>query len=185
MCFADFSKAFDLINRTILFYKLMNSGCKGRVIDTFRSLYWKTYFRVKRNGKSSPPLLNKPVGWCLENVCETCVTTGQNNFALWYQRTLWPTSYGAVTLSYSQTLLMGFRDNSLAFKSCVRANRLLWMKPKRNLCVLVPLINLLFISIGDWSNKSGDTNICAPSYPTRRELNKIFFTCDLAALWID
>ena len=36
----------------------MNSGWKGRVIDTFRSLYRKTHFRVIRNGKSSPPLLN-------------------------------------------------------------------------------------------------------------------------------
>ena len=58
VCFVDFSKAFDLINRTILFYKLMNSGWKGRAIDTFRGMYRKTHFRVKRNGKSSPTLLN-------------------------------------------------------------------------------------------------------------------------------
>ena len=58
MCFVDFTQAFDLINRTILFYKPMNSGWKGIVVDTFRSLYRKTTFRVKRNGKSSPPLLN-------------------------------------------------------------------------------------------------------------------------------
>ena len=56
----------------------MNSGWKRRVIDTFRSLYWKTCFGVKCNGKSSPPLLNNigvdllirggAVGWCLENI---------------------------------------------------------------------------------------------------------------------
>ena len=58
-CFIDFSKAFDLINRTILFYKLIKkNGWKGKVIDTFRSLYRKTHFRVKRNGKLSPPLLS-------------------------------------------------------------------------------------------------------------------------------
>ena len=54
--FIDFSKAFDMVNRIILFYKLISSGWKGRVIDTFRSLYGKTHFRVKRNGKLSPPL---------------------------------------------------------------------------------------------------------------------------------
>ena len=57
-CFIDFSKAFDLINRTILFYKLIKNGWKGKLIDTFRSLYRKTHFRVKRNGKLSPPLLS-------------------------------------------------------------------------------------------------------------------------------
>ena len=58
ICVVDFSKAFDLINRTIVFYKLINSGWTGRAIDMFRSLYRNTHFRVKRNGKSSPPRLN-------------------------------------------------------------------------------------------------------------------------------
>ena len=58
VCFVDFSKAFDKINRSILFYKLMKNGWKGKVIDTFRSLYDKTHFRVKRNGKLSPVILN-------------------------------------------------------------------------------------------------------------------------------
>ena len=42
VCFVDFSKAFDLVNRNILFYKLMRSGWSGRVVDTLRSLYSKT-----------------------------------------------------------------------------------------------------------------------------------------------
>ena len=54
VCFVDFSKAFDVINRKILFYKLMNCGWKGRVIDTLRSLYDKSQFRVKRHDKLSP-----------------------------------------------------------------------------------------------------------------------------------
>ena len=37
------SEAFDLVNRHILFYKLMKQGYHGRVIDTLRSLYRKTY----------------------------------------------------------------------------------------------------------------------------------------------
>ena len=59
ICFADFSKAFDLVNRNILFYKLMKSGWSGRVIDTLRNLYSKTKFRVKCNGMLSPPILDE------------------------------------------------------------------------------------------------------------------------------
>ena len=47
-----------MINRKILFYKLIKNGWKSKVIDTFRSLYSKTHFRVKRNGKLSPPVLS-------------------------------------------------------------------------------------------------------------------------------
>ena len=53
VCYIDFSKAFGMVNRTILFYKLLSSGWTGRVIDTFRSLYGKTHFQVKRNGRLS------------------------------------------------------------------------------------------------------------------------------------
>ena len=54
--FIDFSKAFDMVNRIILFYKLISSGWKGRVINTFRNLYGKTHFRVKCNGRLSAPI---------------------------------------------------------------------------------------------------------------------------------
>lgn len=56
ICMVDFSKAFDLINRHILFYKLMKQGYHGKVIDTLRSLYRKTYFKVKCNGMLSAPI---------------------------------------------------------------------------------------------------------------------------------
>ena len=59
VCFVDFSKAFDLVNRSILFYKLLKLGWGGRVIDTLRNLYSKTKFRVKRNGMLSSPILNE------------------------------------------------------------------------------------------------------------------------------
>ena len=58
VCFVDFSKAFDVINRNILFYKLLKNGWTGRVIDILRSLYAKRHFRVKRNGKLSPAIPN-------------------------------------------------------------------------------------------------------------------------------
>ena len=56
ICFVDFSKAFDLVNRNILFYKILKMGWNGRVIDTLRSLYSKTSFRVKHEGKISSPV---------------------------------------------------------------------------------------------------------------------------------
>ena len=34
ICFVDFSRAFDLMNRKILFYKLIQSRLHGRVINT-------------------------------------------------------------------------------------------------------------------------------------------------------
>ena len=59
ICMVDFSKAFDLVNIHILFYKLMKHGYLGKVIDTLRSLYRKTYFKVKCNGMQSPPILDQ------------------------------------------------------------------------------------------------------------------------------
>ena len=58
ICYVDFSKAFDLINRHILFYKIINLGWHGKVINTLRDLYSKTYFRVKCNGEISSRILD-------------------------------------------------------------------------------------------------------------------------------
>ena len=57
----DFSKAFDRINRAILFYKIKKSGLRGRVIDTLISLYSKTCYRVKHQGKLSE-LIREDIG---------------------------------------------------------------------------------------------------------------------------
>ena len=59
VCFVDVAKAFDLINRHILFYKIIKNGWKGRVIDTIRSLYKQGHFRVKCAGKIGPPISNQ------------------------------------------------------------------------------------------------------------------------------
>ena len=53
VCYVDFSKAFDRVNRNILFYKINKSGLTGRVIDTLRNLYGKTSYRLKHSGKLS------------------------------------------------------------------------------------------------------------------------------------
>ena len=46
LCFVDLSKAFDMVNRSVLFYEIMECGGNGKVIDNLRSLYIKTKFRV-------------------------------------------------------------------------------------------------------------------------------------------
>ena len=56
ICMVDFSKAFDLVNRNILFFKLIKAGFHGKVIDTLHSLYRKTVFRVKCKGLLGPPI---------------------------------------------------------------------------------------------------------------------------------
>ena len=58
VCFVDFSKAFDLVNRAILFYKLINSGWSGRLLDTVKDLYSKTSFRFKFQGEISSNIPN-------------------------------------------------------------------------------------------------------------------------------
>lgn len=61
ICFVDFSKAFDIVNRYILFFKLIKSNIKGRVIDTVRDIYTKTKFQVKTSCGYSP-LIQDMVG---------------------------------------------------------------------------------------------------------------------------
>ena len=53
LCFVDFSKAFDMINRDILFFKLINTGWSGKLLDTLRDLYSKTSYRFKYQGYMS------------------------------------------------------------------------------------------------------------------------------------
>ena len=57
--FVDFKQAFDIMNRHVLFYKIIKSGLHGRLLNTLRSLYSKTHFRVKHFGKLSEPILQE------------------------------------------------------------------------------------------------------------------------------
>ena len=59
VCFVDFAKAFDRVNRHILFYRLFKSGLHGRVMETLHNLYQKTYFRLKVNGKVCPRIFDQ------------------------------------------------------------------------------------------------------------------------------
>jgi hypothetical protein len=50
VAFVDFKKAFNFINRRLLFYKIIKSGRCGRTIDLLRNMYTKIKARVKING---------------------------------------------------------------------------------------------------------------------------------------
>ena len=73
----DFSKAFDRINRAILFYKTKKSGLRGRVIDTLINLYSKTCYRIKHQGKLSD-LIQEDIG----------VIQGGNTSPMWFNKYL-------------------------------------------------------------------------------------------------
>ena len=57
VCFIDFS--FDLVNRDILFYKVVKMERTGRAIDTLRNLYSKTNIRVNHKGEISSSFESK------------------------------------------------------------------------------------------------------------------------------
>ena len=43
----DFRKAFDYINRDILWYKLLKSGIKGKIFNVIQDMYKSVKSRVK------------------------------------------------------------------------------------------------------------------------------------------
>ena len=45
------------MNRRIAFFKMIKSGLHGRVVNTLRNLYTKTFFRVKHNGMLSEKII--------------------------------------------------------------------------------------------------------------------------------
>ena len=47
IAFIDYRRAFDSVNRTLLFYKLIKSGYHGKLITLIKNMYSKTKSRVK------------------------------------------------------------------------------------------------------------------------------------------
>ncbi len=50
ICFVDFRKAFNSVNRTLMFYKLIKSGINGKIIKLLHNMYSKTKSRICLNG---------------------------------------------------------------------------------------------------------------------------------------
>jgi hypothetical protein len=51
VCFVDFTKVFDYVNRYALYYKLMKRGMKGKMLNLVCDMYKKAKCRVKWKGK--------------------------------------------------------------------------------------------------------------------------------------
>ena len=56
--FVDFTKAFDFVNRDILWYKLIKIGVRGKMLDIIRSMYKEVKSQVKHNNIISPVILS-------------------------------------------------------------------------------------------------------------------------------
>ena len=52
-CFVDFTQAFDYIDRTALYYKLLNRGIDGNLLNIIRSMFSKAECRVKWDSRIS------------------------------------------------------------------------------------------------------------------------------------
>ena len=52
-CFVDFTKAFDYIDRTALYYKLLNRGIDGNLLNIIKSMFSKAECRVKWDSRIS------------------------------------------------------------------------------------------------------------------------------------
>ena len=50
-CFVDFTKAFDYVNRSALYYKLIHRGVNGKMLKLICDMYNKAKCRVKWKGK--------------------------------------------------------------------------------------------------------------------------------------
>ena len=51
VCFVDFTKAFDYVNRNALYHKLISRGVNGKLLNLLCDMYKKAKCRVKWNGR--------------------------------------------------------------------------------------------------------------------------------------
>ena len=59
LCFVDFTKAFDYINRNALYYKLMTQKIGNKMLTIIMSMYDKAKARVNKLGNMGAPIENK------------------------------------------------------------------------------------------------------------------------------
>ena len=50
VCFVDFKRAFDTVNRELMFFKLIKKGLDGKFVKVLRQMYKKTKMKVCVNG---------------------------------------------------------------------------------------------------------------------------------------
>ena len=80
-CFVDFTKAFDYIDRDILWYKLIKIGVRGQMLNIIRSIYNSVKSRVKCNNTLSEAFscnMGVRQGECLSPFCSLCTSMTWN-----------------------------------------------------------------------------------------------------------
>ncbi len=93
--FVDFKKAFDLVNRDILWYKLIHYGVRGNILNVIKSMYSNIKSRIKnmnalsdsftcnlgvRQGESLSPFL---FSLYLNDIEETLIPKGVEGIRHW------------------------------------------------------------------------------------------------------
>lgn len=69
--YVDFQKAFDMVNRELLWKILSEKGCKGHMLDTLQAMYGNVSMCIKiSNNKASGGQENE-----LEDLCHLCLQT--------------------------------------------------------------------------------------------------------------
>ena len=137
ICFVDFSKAFDLVNRNLLFFKLMKQGFHGRVIDTLRSLYRQTFFCVKCNGKISPKIRDElgvnqggnASSTFFRSTSQILGTIYLNMLVYVYRRKSSPIYCGPMILCFCLTARRAYKSNLTVY--CNFVQKTLWLLMKR------------------------------------------------------
>ena len=62
VCFVDFTKAFDYINRAALYYKLIKRGVSGKMLRLIQDMYNKASCRVKWKGEVGTKTIESEFG---------------------------------------------------------------------------------------------------------------------------
>ncbi len=62
VCFVDFRRAFDCVNRKIMFYKLLRLGYSSRTLRLTMNMHSKTKSKVKLNGFVSKDVFDEILG---------------------------------------------------------------------------------------------------------------------------
>ena len=147
VCFVDFSKTFDMLNRQILFYKMMKGGWTGRVIDTLRNLHSKTHYRVKRGGKLGPPIesltgVNQGGGGSASGILFRKYLQDSDEYlkkdaVSVLVKHLLRICFGPMMLYYSQIQKRPSKNRLMVSNVFVHAIRWLSMKPRQNWWFLV------------------------------------------------
>ena len=111
VCFIDFTKAFDLLVKENIFYKLMKYGVSGKILQLIKSLYLNIKSRVKFDNKLSDSFscfLGAPQGDCMSPFMFAMYVNDLEEY-------LSVNNFQGVNLEMLQLLLLLYADDIVLF----------------------------------------------------------------------